>query len=198
MGEVMTAPESPRSGSPPIEIPRTIILVGLMGAGKTCIGRELALRLGLPFVDADTEIEAAAGCAIEDIFRLYGEDEFRDGERRVMARLLGGPVRVLATGGGAFMDPETRREIGDRAISVGLRADLDLLVSRVGRRTDRPLLKGKNTREILRELIDQRYPVYAEADITVDSGREAPDSTVERVMRGIEDYLGAGDGESAP
>jgi len=194
----MTAPESPRSGSPPIEIPRTIILVGLMGAGKTCIGRELALRLGLPFVDADTEIEAAAGCAIEDIFRLYGEDEFRDGERRVMARLLGGPVRVLATGGGAFMDPETRREIGDRAISVWLRADLDLLVSRVGRRTDRPLLKGKNTREILRELIDQRYPVYAEADITVDSGREAPDSTVERVMRGIEDYLGAGDGESAP
>lgn len=181
----MTAPES-------IKIPRTIVLVGLMGAGKTCIGRELAARLGLRFIDADTEIEAAAGCAIEDIFRLYGEDEFRGGERRVIARLLDGPVRVLATGGGAFMDPETRRMMGDRAISVWLRADLDLLVSRVGRRNDRPLLKGKNTREILGALIDQRYPVYAEADIIVDSGREAPDSTVERVMRGIEDYLGAG------
>jgi shikimate kinase len=168
-----------------------------MGAGKTCIGRELAQRLDIPFVDADTEIETAAGCAIEDIFRLYGEDEFRNGERRVMARLLDGPVQVLATGGGAFMDAETRRRIRERAISIWLRADLDLLVSRVGRRGNRPLLKGKNARETLSQLIDQRYPVYAEADITVDSGRESPDSTVARVLQDLEDYVAAGNSESA-
>lgn len=167
-----------------------------MGAGKTCIGRELAARLDVPFVDADTEIEAAAGCAIEDIFRLYGEHEFRNGERRVMARLLDGPVQVLATGGGAFMDPETRRKVRECAISIWLRADLDLLVSRVARRPSRPLLKGKNSREILAKLIDERYPVYAEADIMVDSDREAPHSTVERVMRDLMDHLGAGDAES--
>ncbi len=180
-----------------IEVPRTIILVGLMGAGKTCIGRELAVRLAFPFVDADTEIEAAAGCPIEDIFRLYGEQEFRDGERRVLARLLDGSAQVLATGGGAFLDPDTRRKTREKAISIWLRADLDLLVSRVGRRSNRPLLKGKNAREVLGKLIEERYPVYAEADITVDSGREAPDSTVERVMRELEGFLGSGDAESA-
>ncbi len=168
-----------------------------MGAGKTCIGRELAGRLGIPFTDADTEIETAAGCAIEDIFRLYGEQEFRDGERRVLARLLDGSAHVLATGGGAFMDPETRRKAREQAISIWLRADLDLLVSRVGRRSNRPLLRGKNSREVLGKLIDERYPVYAEADITVDSGREAPESTVDRVMMGLEEFLGSGDTESA-
>jgi len=180
-----------------IEVPRSIVLVGLMGAGKTCIGRELAARLGMPFVDADTEVEAAPGCAIEDIFRLYGEREFRDGERRVLARLLDGSAQVLATGGGAFLDPDTRRKTREKAISIWLRADLDLLVSRVGRRYNRPLLKGKNAREVLGKLIEERYPVYAEADITVDSGREAPDSTVERVMRELEGFLGSGDAESA-
>ena len=168
-----------------------------MGAGKTCIGRELAGRLGIPFTDADTEIEAAAGCAIDDIFRLYGEKEFRDGERRVLARLLDGSVQVLATGGGAFMDLETRQTAREQAISIWLRADLDLLVSRVGRRSNRPLLRGKNAREVLSKLIDERYPVYAEADITVDSGREAPESTVDRVMQGLEEFLGSGDAGSA-
>jgi shikimate kinase len=190
VNRVMTAQTS-------IEVPRTIVLVGLMGAGKTCIGRELAIRLGVPFVDADNEIEAAAGCAIEDIFRLYGEHEFRAGERRVMARLLDGPAQVLATGGGAFMDPDTRRKTRERAISIWLRADLELLIGRVGRRSNRPLLRGKNAREVLAKLIDERYPVYAEADITVDSGREAPDSTVERVMRELAEFLGASGAESA-
>ncbi len=180
-----------------IEVPRSIVLVGLMGAGKTCIGRELAARLGVPFVDADTEIEAAAGCAIEDIFELYGEQEFRDGERRVLARLLDGSAQVLATGGGAFLDPDTRRKTREKAISIWLRADLDLLTSRVGRRSNRPLLRGGNAREVLGKLIEERHPVYAEADITVDSGREAPDSTVERVMRELEEFLHSGDAETA-
>ncbi len=186
----MTAPVS-------IEVQRSIVLVGLMGAGKTCIGRELAARLSFPFIDADTEIEAAAGCAIEDIVRLYGEHEFRNGERRVVARLLDGPAHVLATGGGAFMDPETRRKTRERAISIWLRADLDLLVGRVARRSNRPLLRGKNAREVLGKLIEERYPVYAEADITVDSGREAPESTVERVMLELKGFLGSGGAESA-
>ena len=168
-----------------------------MGAGKTCIGRELSGRLGIPFVDADTEIEAAAGCAIDDIFRIYGEREFRDGERRVLARLLDGSIQVLATGGGAFMDPDTRQKTHDKAISIWLRADLDLLVSRVGRRSNRPLLKGKNARAVLSKLIEERYPVYAEANITVDSGRESPELTVERVMQGLEEFLRSGDTETA-
>jgi shikimate kinase len=114
-----------------------------------------------------------------------------------MARLLDGPAQVLATGGGAFMDPDTRRKTRERAISIWLRADLELLIGRVGRRSNRPLLRGKNAREVLAKLIEERYPVYAEADITVDSGREAPDSTVERVMRDLVGFLGAGGAESA-
>ena len=170
-------------------IPRTIILVGLMGAGKTSIGRALAKRLGLEFVDADAEIEAAAGCSISDIFSLYGEDEFRAGERRVIARLLDGPVHVLATGGGAFMDPATRERILNRGISLWLRADLDLLAGRVSRRGDRPLLRDGNPREILAALIEERHPVYAEADIVVDSGREPPEATVVRVEEALIEYL---------
>jgi shikimate kinase len=181
----------------PSALPRTVVLVGLMGAGKTCIGRELSRRLGVDFIDADAEIEAAANCSIEDIFRLYGEKAFRDGERRVIARLLGNPAHVLATGGGAYMDCETRARIRDRAVAVWLRADLDLLVNRVGRRANRPLLKDGDPREILQRLIDERHPVYAEADIVVDSGREAPEITVERVLAAIRSHFAAR-AEAAP
>lgn len=168
---------------------RTLVLVGLMGAGKTCIGRELAQRLNLPFVDADMEIETAAGCSIDDIFKLYGEAEFRAGERRVIARLLNDPVHILATGGGAFLDEKTREHVRDSAISIWLRADLDLLVSRVSRRNNRPLLKGGNQREILERLMEDRYPVYEQADIVVDSGREAPEITADRVIKELQNYM---------
>ena len=171
------------------EIPRSIVLVGLMGAGKTCIGRELAGRYKMPFIDADEEIEAAAGCSIEDIFALYGEREFRNGERRVIARLLDRPRQVLATGGGAFMDPDTRAAIRARAISVWLRADLDLLLRRVVRRDDRPLLKAADPRKVLTRLIEERYPVYAEADLVVDTTEEKPRATAARVARAIEAFL---------
>jgi shikimate kinase len=168
---------------------RTIVLVGLMGAGKSCIGRRLALQLDLPFIDADREIETAAGCSISEIFETHGEQAFRDGERRVILRLLGGPAHVLATGGGAFMDPETRARIREKGISVWLRADLDLLVRRVSRRNDRPLLKGVDVREKLATLIEERYPVYAEADIVIDSVDAPPEETVAAVRRALDAHL---------
>lgn len=168
---------------------RSIILVGLMGAGKTCIGRRLASRLNLPFVDGDAEIEAAAGHPIEEIFARHGEAAFRDGERRVIARLLAQPPQVLSAGGGAFMDPRTRAEIRKRAVSVWLRADLDLLLKRTARRNNRPLLKRGNPREILDRLIDERYPVYAEADVVVDSMDGPPEMTVQRVHSAVADFL---------
>ncbi len=164
---------------------RTIVLVGLMGAGKSKIGRRLAARLNLPFFDSDHEIEAAAGESIEEIFANRGERVFRDGERRVIARLLAQPVHVLATGGGAFMDPATRQLIGQRGVSLWLRADLDVLVSRVSRRNNRPLLKSGDARAILGELIEQRYPVYAEADVAVDSGEGSPEVTVSRAIAAL-------------
>jgi shikimate kinase len=173
------------------KIGRSIVLVGLMGAGKTCIGSRLAARLGLPFVDADTAIEEAAGCSIADIFEIYGEAAFRDGERRVISRLLEGPVQVIATGGGAFMDSETRARVRERGISIWLRADLDLLLSRTARRNHRPLLNKGDRRTTLQRLMDERYPIYAEADITVDSGRESPDATVERTLESLEAFLAA-------
>jgi len=164
---------------------RAIVLVGLMGAGKSKIGRRLAARLGLPFFDSDPEIEAAAGETIEEIFANRGERVFRDGERRVIARLLAQPVHVLATGGGAFMDPATRQTIARRGVSLWLRADLDVLVSRVLRRSNRPLLKQGDPRAILAELIARRYPVYAEADVAVDSGDGSPETTVARAIAAL-------------
>ena len=162
-----------------LRLPRTVVLVGLMGAGKSNIGRRLAQRLSVPFTDADDEIEKAAGCSIANIFAIYGEAVFRDGERRVISRLLDQPVQVLATGGGAFMDPGLRAEMREKAISIWLRADLDTLVNRVARKSeDRPLLAGQDPRAVLERLMAERYPVYAEADIAVDSGRESPETTV--------------------
>jgi shikimate kinase len=178
-------------------IPKTIVLIGLMGAGKTSIGKRLAARLGLPFVDADHEIERAAGCTIQEIFDRFGEAGFRDGERRVIARLLEQPVQVLSTGGGAFMDAETRAMIRERGLSVWLRADLDLLVHRTARRDHRPLLRQGEPREVLSRLMELRYPVYAEADLTVDSDDSPPELTTERVLAALRAHLALGDGVAA-
>lgn len=166
-------------------IDRTLVFVGLMGAGKTCIGRKVAARLGLPFVDADREIELAAGCSIPEIFARHGEAVFRDGERRVIALLLEGSPRVLSTGGGAFMDAQTRARIRERGVSIWLRAELSVLAGRVTRRGDRPLLKDGNPAETLARLIELRYPVYAEADLCIDTRDEPPEYTVERVLAAL-------------
>lgn len=167
---------------------RSIVLVGLMGAGKTTVGRRLAQRLGLPFVDADTEIERAAGETIPEIFERHGEAVFRDGERRVIARLLEQGPQVLATGGGAFMDPTTRANIAARGISVWLKADLDILMRRVGRRSNRPLLKQGDPRGTMEKLMTARYPVYAEADITVESLEGPHETVVDEVMAKLDAF----------
>lgn len=164
---------------------RSIVLVGLMGAGKTKIGRRLAARLNLPFFDSDNEIETAAGETIEEIFRNRGEAVFRDGERRVIARLLAQPTHVLATGGGSFMDPATRAVIARRGVSVWLRADLDVLVVRVSRRSNRPLLQRSDPRSVLAELIERRHPIYAEADIAIDSSGGSAELTTTRVIAAL-------------
>ncbi len=148
---------------------RPVVLVGLMGAGKTSVGTRLAHLLGARFLDSDDEIERAANLSVPEIFERYGEAHFRSGERRVLARLLAGPPAVIATGGGAFMDPETRALVRAGAVSVWLRAALDVLLQRTAGRTHRPLLNRGNPRDILARLIETRYPVYAEADLAVDS-----------------------------
>jgi shikimate kinase len=147
------------------------------------VGKRLAARLGLPFVDADAEIEAAAGMAISEIFARHGEAAFRDGERRVIARLLEGPPAVLATGGGAFMDPATRAAIKARMVSVWLKAELDVLVRRCARRGNRPLLSQGEPRDVLARLMAERYPIYAEADIVVESGDGPHDEVVAAIVR---------------
>jgi shikimate kinase len=164
---------------------RTIVLVGLMGAGKTKIGRRLATRLDLPFFDSDCEIERVAGETIAEIFENRGEAVFRNGERRVIARLLDQPTHVLATGGGAFMDTATRAVIARRGVSVWLRADLDVLLARVARRSNRPLLRAPDPRAVLAELIERRHPIYAEADVIVDSGEGPPELTATRVIAAL-------------
>ena len=175
--------------SPPLSLPRTVAIVGLMGAGKSAIGKRLALRLGLPFVDADDEIERAAGCSIAEFFEKYGEQEFRAGERRVIARLLDETPHVLSTGGGAYMDPETRALMRAKALTIWLRAELDVLFERVKKRAHRPLLRQGDPREILDRLMQQRYPIYAEADIVVDSTAQPADRTTEQVIDALRAYL---------
>lgn len=164
---------------------RSIVLVGLMGAGKTSIGRRLAARLGLPFRDADTEIELAAGCTVPELFDRYGEHEFRDGERRVIRRLLAGDPIVLATGGGAFMDPETRATIREEGVSIWLRCKLATLLRRVVGRDHRPLLNAGDPAEVLQRLIELRHPIYAEADLIIDCGDENPDVTTSDVLNAV-------------
>lgn len=166
---------------------RTVALVGMMGAGKSSVGRRLAGRLGVPFRDADSEIEKAAGCTIADIFDRYGESAFRDGERKVIRRLLGEASHVLATGGGALLDAATRTHIADSATSVWLRAPLEILLSRVGRRDTRPLLKNGCPREILARLLAEREPVYATAQIVINVGEEPHTTAVERIIAALRD-----------
>ncbi len=172
----------------PVALRRTVVLIGLMGAGKSTVGRRLAARLGVPFVDADTEIEAAAGCSIPEIFARHGEAEFRDGERRVITRLLDDPPHVLATGGGAFVDPRTRAMIHEKATSTWLRAGLDVLVERCSRRTHRPLLQSGDPREILADLMAKRYPVYAEANIIVDTVDGPHDAVVDKIVEALAEH----------
>jgi shikimate kinase len=175
----------------PLSLSRTVALVGLMGAGKSAIGKRLAVRLGLPFVDADDEIERAAACSIAEFFERYGEEEFRAGERRVIARLLERPPHVLSTGGGAYMNDETRALLRARAVTVWLRAELDVLFDRVRRRGHRPLLRQGDPRAILGRLMEQRYPVYALADIVVDSTAQPADRTTDQVVDALRLHLQA-------
>src|SRR6267378_3506441 len=152
---------------------RSVVLVGMMGAGKSTIGRRLSARLRLPFLDADTEIEAAAGMSIADIFETHGEPHFRDGEARVIARLLDGGPAVIATGGGAFMREETRNRIRDKAVSIWLKADADVIMRRIKRRADRPLLQTEDPTATVSRLLEVREPVYQGADLTILS-RDVP------------------------
>ena len=168
---------------------RSIVLVGMMGAGKSSVGRRLAVRLGIPFVDADIEIEKAAGMTIPEIFTSHGEPYFRSGENRVIARLLEGGPQVLATGGGAFMNADTRATIRAKGVSVWLRATLEVLSRRVKRRNDRPLLKDADPVETLRRLMEERYPVYAEADLTVDSRDVPHEAIVDEIIEGLRGRL---------
>jgi shikimate kinase len=170
-----------------ITLIKPVVLVGLMGAGKTTIGRRLAQALAVPFIDSDQEIVEAAGCSISDIFALYGESIFRDLEQRVLVRLIGASPSILATGGGAFINPMVRQAIKDHAISVWLKADLETLVERTSRRDTRPLLKTGDKSEILAKLMDERYPIYAEADITIDSNASAHEAVVERIMQALKE-----------
>lgn len=178
-----TDPSSPPTTNRPHRLGRSLVLVGLMGAGKTSVGRRLAKTLDLPFADADDEIAAAAGMSIPDIFALYGEASFREVEQRVVARLLDQPPMILALGGGAFVHPATRLRVKAQGISLWLRADLNTLVARTSRRRGtRPLLAQGDPRDILARLMEQRYPIYAEADYIVDTSNEPHEAVVERIL----------------
>ncbi|MGE3145268.1 MAG: shikimate kinase [Pseudorhodoplanes sp.] len=168
---------------------RSLVLVGMMGAGKSSVGRKLGQRLALPFVDADVAIEEAAGMSIPDIFETRGEAEFRAGEARVIARLLEGGAQVLATGGGAYMNGDTRDVVRRRGLAIWLRADFDVLMRRIKRRSDRPLLRTADPAATLRELMDKRYPVYALADLTIESRDVPHDVIVDEIVDGLHAML---------
>lgn len=170
---------------------KTIALVGLMGVGKSSVGRRLAAVLGMPFADVDDEIEKAAGCSIPDIFAEHGEAEFREGERRVIARMLDEPPHVMATGGGAFCQTATRELIKAKAISIWLQADVDVLVKRVARRDNRPLLKGRDPRVVLSDLAREREPHYAQADIHISSGEAPHQAAVDAIVAALKAHLKA-------
>jgi shikimate kinase len=174
------------------QLDRSIVLVGLMGAGKSTVGRRLAKRLGLPFLDSDEEIERAADHSIGEIFDRFGEASFRDGERRVIQRLVGGPPKVLATGGGAFLDRATRSLILERCVVVWLDADAEVLAERVTRRETRPLLRGRDPLPVLRELAALRNPVYAEAHLHVRSQDIPHERAVDRILQSLTDREGHG------
>jgi len=172
---------------------RPVVLVGLMGVGKSTVGRRLAKRLGLPFVDSDIEIEDASGYPAAEIFERYGERDFRDGERRLVARLVEGDIRVIATGGGAFMDPRTRELLNDRSITVWLDAPVDILAERTSRRDTRVQLRAGDPKAVLKRLADERRTYYAQAHIHVKSGDGAHKDVVDAIVAALESYLaGAG------
>ena len=201
MPEPETAPSAGASVSQEAEIlaalgTRSIVLVGMMGAGKSPIGRRLSTRLRLPFLDADIEIETAAGMSIPDIFETRGEPDFRDGEARVIARLLDGGPCVLATGGGAFMREETRNRIRDKAVSIWLKADVDIIMRRVKRRSDRPLLQTADPAATIGRLIEEREPVYQHADLTIWSRDVPHEKIVDECLEALHARL-CGDGAAS-
>lgn len=168
---------------------RSLVLVGMMGAGKSSVGKKLGARLAVPFVDADTEIETAAGMSIPEIFEVRGESEFRSGEARVIARLLEAGPQVLATGGGAYMNAETRRLIGQKGLSIWLKADADVLMRRIRRRNDRPLLRTADPEATLKRLIAERYPVYTLADLTVESRDVTHEVIVDEIIEALANHF---------
>jgi len=190
MPDMVTTDGSPKAALVAALGQRSIVLVGMMGAGKSSVGRRLAARLDIPFMDADTQIEEAAHMTIPDIFDRFGEGEFRALERRVIARRLDQGPQVLATGGGAFINPDTRSAIRRNGISLWLNADLDVLLRRVKRRSDRPLLKTGDPGETLKRLMEERYPVYAEADIIIHSRDVPHDKIVDEIVTSLSGHLG--------
>ncbi|WP_221792026.1 shikimate kinase [Aquisediminimonas sediminicola] len=184
----MTTEDAPLIDSRLKKPDRPIALIGMMGCGKSTIGKRLAAALDIPFIDSDHAIEDAAGCTIPEIFAQYGESEFRDGERRVIARLVDGQPKVIATGGGAFMQAETRQLLLDKAIVIWLDAELDTLVERVGRRAGRPLLDGKNPRDVLAMLLKERNPVYAQAHIRIPSKPVPHEAAVRAIVEALNLY----------
>ena len=174
---------------PVFVLPKTLALVGLMGVGKTTIGRRLAEHFGLPFVDADEEIEKAAGQSVADIFSHYGEAGFRDGEQKVISRLLEGETRVLATGGGALTHPKTRERLKTQAITLWLRTDIKVLARRVANKPHRPLVRDRNPMDVLRDHMKTRYPLFEMADLVVDTGDHSHAKTVELVLDALKAYV---------